>query len=371
MLRLLILIILSLTLLGRAGTDEVTACIPDREKILSLDYSTFDHDPRLGWRSVADRPECRLEAADLLRAYHERLQAQGEPVIWETEQGDVTLSDTGEVGILYWHEGQLRAFAGQTAEAVALFRKSLKPAGKNYGAWNQYALGSIAFLEGDLQELKRNANVLQEYDSASPNLRVLQRMIHCFGTTYAYAYSNADCTPETASLPDEAEEPGHDSVVGKQNASSALMEMESCARDRVDYDKPIDLTDCRSSTFTECMDDKGGSYGGMRVCMGMEAARLDELTQQQIIRLKSGYWNRFNDRRGQVVFEASLDAAQAAWVSYREVEMALQINAHPDGMRYKSHGSLEAAAIGLRLTQRRYADVLLMELHMRLNESAD
>ena len=314
MLRFLTLLIFGLAVLGRAGADEVTACIPDREKILSLDYSTFDHDPRLGWRSVADRPECRLEAADLLRAYHERLQAQGEPVKWDAEQGDVTLSDTGEVGILYWHEGQLRAFAGQTAEAVALFRKSLKPAGKNYGAWNQ-----------------------QEYDPASPNLRVLQRMIHCFGTTYAYAYSNAACTPETASLPDEVEEPGHDSVAGKQNASSALMEMESCARDRVGYDKPIDLTDCRSSTFTECMDDKGGSYGGMRVCMGMEAARLDELTQQQIIRLKSGYWNRFNDRRGQVVFEASLDAAQAAWVSYREVEMALQINAHPDGMRYKSH----------------------------------
>ena len=166
-----------------------------------MHYGTFDQDPQLGWRSVTARTECRLEAADLLREYHARLQARGEPVIWETGQGDVTLSDTGEVGILYWHEGQLRAFAGQTAEAASLFRKSLKPAGKNYGAWNQYALGSIAFLEGDLQELERNASVLQEYNPDSPNLRVLQRMIHCFGSTYAYAYGSTSCMPESASLP--------------------------------------------------------------------------------------------------------------------------------------------------------------------------
>lgn len=203
MLQVWICIIFALTSLGVARAETPAACIEDRQALLALEYGAFDQDPKLGWRSVADRPECRLEAADLLREYHERLRARGEPVIWETQQGAVTLSETGEVGILYWHEGQLRAFAGQTAEAVTLFRKSLRPAGKNYGAWNQYALGSIAFLEGDLQELERNANVLQEYDPASLNLKVLQRMIHCFGTTYAHAYGSESCVPETADLQPE------------------------------------------------------------------------------------------------------------------------------------------------------------------------
>lgn len=205
MLRFLTLLVIGLTGLGSASADQPSACISDREQMLSLDYNAFDQDPQLGWRSIDNRPECRLEKADLLREYHERLQARGEPVVWDTQQGSVTLSDTGETGILYWHEGQLRAFAGQTTHAIALFRKSLKPAGENYGAWNQYALGSIAFLEGDMEELKANADVLKQYNPDSANLRVLQRMIHCFGSTYAHAYSSASCVPESTNSPAEVE----------------------------------------------------------------------------------------------------------------------------------------------------------------------
>lgn len=205
MLRFWTLLVIGLACFGSVSADQPSACILDREGTLSLDYGAFDQDPQLGWRSIDNRPECRLDKANLIREYHERLQARGEPVVWDTAQGSVTLSDTGEVRILYWHEGQLRAFAGQTAEAATLFHKSLQPAGQNYGAWNQYVLGSIAFLDGDLQELERNAGILQEYDPDSLNLRVLQRMIHCFGTTYAHAYVSEACVPTVTAFPDDAQ----------------------------------------------------------------------------------------------------------------------------------------------------------------------
>jgi tetratricopeptide (TPR) repeat protein len=213
MLRFLTLLVIGLTGFGSASADQPSACISDREQMLSLDYSAFDQDPQLGWRSVADRPECRLEAADLLRAYHERLQARGEPVIWDTAQGNVTLSDTGEVGILYWHEGQLRAMAGQYAQAAALFQKSLKPADKNYDAWNQYALGSIAFLGSDHDELVANRNSLARSFPESLNLRVLDRLIRCFGKPYVYAYSAQACAEENADQEHIAENPCPGSII--------------------------------------------------------------------------------------------------------------------------------------------------------------
>jgi tetratricopeptide (TPR) repeat protein len=198
MLRFLTLLVIGLTSFGSASADPPSACISDRERMLSLDYGAFDQDPQLGWRSIDNRPECGLEKADLLREYHERLQARGEPVVWATAQGSATLSDTGEVGILYWHEGQLRAMAGQYAQAAALFQKSLMPADKNYYAWNQYALGSIAFLESDHDELVANRDSLAKAFPDSPNLRVLDRMIQCFGKPYAYAYSAQACVGEDA-----------------------------------------------------------------------------------------------------------------------------------------------------------------------------
>ncbi|WP_290498125.1 hypothetical protein [Hyphomonas sp. UBA4494] len=175
--------------------------------MLSLDYGAFDQDPQLGWRSIDNRPECNLEKADLLREYHQRLQARGEPVVWDTAQGSVTLSNTGEVGILYWHEGQLRAMAGQYAQAAALFQKSLRPPGENYYAWNQYALGSVAFLESDHDELVANRNSLARSFPESPNLRVLDRLIRCFGKPYVYAYSAQECAEENADQEHIAEHP--------------------------------------------------------------------------------------------------------------------------------------------------------------------
>ena len=44
-------------------------CSYDREVTLSLGFKQFDQDLAGGWRPLADKPDCRMAAADLLAAY--------------------------------------------------------------------------------------------------------------------------------------------------------------------------------------------------------------------------------------------------------------------------------------------------------------
>lgn len=76
-------------------------CTFDRAKLLALDEYSFDQDINGGWRAVAQHEQCTEVAADLIREYRET-------------HGLVST-------ILYWHEGQLRATAGSTDEAIRLF----------------------------------------------------------------------------------------------------------------------------------------------------------------------------------------------------------------------------------------------------------
>lgn len=195
MVRVFLLMIVCLLSACQGFAEETPPCLADRDTLLSMDYTSFDQDLEGGWRAIAAREECRLAAAELLHAYHARLREKGEPVVWQTDQGAVTLSEDGAVHILYWHEGQLRALSGQYGRAAALFRRSLKPEGENYRGWNQYALGSIAFLEGDIGMLRENREALSAAFPDSINLRVLDRLITCFGEPYAKAYVSTACEP--------------------------------------------------------------------------------------------------------------------------------------------------------------------------------
>lgn len=104
------------------------SCDVDRTRLLNLDQPKFDQDMAGGWRALAARHGCELVAADLLRDYR---QAHG-----------------SEESILYWHEGQLRAGAGQTEQAATLMERSRRPANDATG-WNEYADATIAFLRKD------------------------------------------------------------------------------------------------------------------------------------------------------------------------------------------------------------------------------
>ncbi|MEM1390755.1 MAG: hypothetical protein AAGG45_06705, partial [Pseudomonadota bacterium] len=150
------------------------ACISDREALLSLDYMAFELDPTQGYQPVLAQSGCELVAADLIRDYHAKLRDRGEPVIISVPQGEIPVSGTGAVTLLYWHEGQIRASQGQTQEALGLFEKSLEAPEDSRRGWNEYVRGSIAFLESDLSELKRQRGLMSTTSKPSElNLSVL------------------------------------------------------------------------------------------------------------------------------------------------------------------------------------------------------
>ncbi len=93
------MLLIAIAQAGRAEPAQPAACSYDRTAMLALDQDAFDQDLQGGWRTIADRPGCTLAAADLLRDYRQAHAITG--------------------GIVVWHEGQMRAEAGQTAQAIA------------------------------------------------------------------------------------------------------------------------------------------------------------------------------------------------------------------------------------------------------------
>lgn len=178
-----------------------TGCAFDRARLLALDEHAFDQDMAGGWRTLAEQPGCKLVAADLLRDYR---QAHG-----------------NEAGLLYWHEAQLRAMAGQSEAAIALMERSRRPAGKDKGGWNPYVDASIAFLRKDRAALGKarqdlasvpypdnpdmpplkNGVVEMPMEGGTsmkmrwpPNIDVVDGFIGCFDKPYEVAYNNG-CRP--------------------------------------------------------------------------------------------------------------------------------------------------------------------------------
>lgn len=169
-------------------------CIDDRAALLALGYWEFDQSPE-GVRAVFDKPGCQIAGAALIRDFHAALRAEEKPVKHTFPEGEVMFSSTGELTILYWHEGQARAMAGQTSEAIRLFRLSLKPAEENFGGWNEYVRASIAFLSGDLAALQNERKALHRFGPiVSQNLTVVDRLVRCFGQSYQEAYSADRCS---------------------------------------------------------------------------------------------------------------------------------------------------------------------------------
>ncbi|MEQ8434624.1 MAG: hypothetical protein RIA71_10315, partial [Oceanicaulis sp.] len=128
--------------------------------------------------------------------------------VWRDHSGNV-----GAPGILYWHEGQMRAFAGQTDRAAALFDQ----ARSDDPAWNLYVDASIAFLRRDRDALEAaratlarlrpseaeqaaRRRFLEENPSITmpdgfveqpQNLSVVDRLRDCFASAYSQAYTGA------------------------------------------------------------------------------------------------------------------------------------------------------------------------------------
>src|SRR6266542_386560 len=85
-------------------------CTVDLDAMLKLPPYDFDQTDK-GWRSIA-KPECNITAADLIGTYR------------RANWGKLTNND---VAISYWHEGQSRAMAGQTEQAIPLLLAGVNP----------------------------------------------------------------------------------------------------------------------------------------------------------------------------------------------------------------------------------------------------
>lgn len=180
-------------------------CSFDQAAMLALAPGAFDQDLAGGWRPLAERG-CKREAADLLAAYSALPKAAGNTTI-------------------VWHEAQLRAELGQTAQAITLMQRSYKPNdGTDPGYWNAYVDGTLAFLRHDRTALEHARTALlaiplpealaanvkegryhfvteggQAVDMPwPPNLDRLDGFLRCFDKPYLQAYNSEECLDPTA-----------------------------------------------------------------------------------------------------------------------------------------------------------------------------
>jgi hypothetical protein len=168
-----------------------SGCEVDTSAMLRLTPDKFDQDLKGGWRTIAHRPGCELAAADLIAAYR--------TAHWGSLK-------TGDLHTSYWHEGQARARAGRYADAVPLLMAGVDPEGGD--GFDDYALGTIAFLHRDLPALEAARarlaalpeppgfeEAFAKYKAKTNrtlrwpmNLDVLDGLIACFDKPYRDAY---------------------------------------------------------------------------------------------------------------------------------------------------------------------------------------
>ena len=180
------------------ATVATDACAYDREAMMALSPDAFDQDLSGGWRALEEKPGCTEAAADLLKDWREAHRAE---------------LKIGDLHINYWHEGQLRAgLDGQTQRAIRLLMAGVNPQVDGDG-FQDYALGTVAFLNGDRAGLEAararlaatpepdnwaevTASFREKYNVQIKwpmNLDVLDGLIACFGKSYDEAYG--DCRP--------------------------------------------------------------------------------------------------------------------------------------------------------------------------------
>jgi hypothetical protein len=165
--------------------------------MLALDEHQFDQDMTRGWRALAARPACALIAADLIHEYREARHKDSP--------------------LLFWHEAQVRAVAGQYQEAADLMEHAYKPDAVDKAGWNAYVRATISFLRKDrigFDQAKSKLAAVQppsgvgispvvgghiEADFADgskrrirwpPNIDVVEGLENCFGKPYLEAYAD-------------------------------------------------------------------------------------------------------------------------------------------------------------------------------------
>jgi hypothetical protein len=181
--RSLLLLLLTLSPAASCLASGCETSPAELEKILALDYKTFDLTDDKGAREYTAKA-CYLQAAQLTDLW--QLRHQGSLEFWQTTN-------------LYFHAGQRYAEAGRDHYGVAVerLRKSLVPveAEDSPVTWNAYVQATIGFLKDDLEELQTRRRVMLTKKTRDNqwNIDAADAMIKCFGRPYLEAYSGPAC----------------------------------------------------------------------------------------------------------------------------------------------------------------------------------
>jgi hypothetical protein len=180
-----------------AGGAQAADCSYDAAALLAQDVATFDQSPS-GWRSVGEVGGCELAGAELIAAYRIHNAAT------------LVDGDPDAIEMLNWHEGQLRAIAGEARPAI----DRMNLAGMNANPANAlYVQATAAFLARQrpaLEAIRTQLAALPQPEwfaeaqtqqraagreiSWPPNLDVVDGLIACYDRPYREAYS-AVCRP--------------------------------------------------------------------------------------------------------------------------------------------------------------------------------
>lgn len=150
----------------------------ERRELLLLSFAEFDQLAGEGWRKITDRGHF-TEAAELIESY---LLSPPYPLLpWQER-------------VLYFHAGQNYAFDQHYHRAIPRFESSFNAEedASSELAWNAYVGATLAFLKQDKPLLLSQRALLAAAFPSSGNqlnLKVVDRLIACFGQPYGEVYS--------------------------------------------------------------------------------------------------------------------------------------------------------------------------------------
>ena len=150
--------------------------VGEEDQLLKLDFDAFDQRPGAGWRLLAQKGR-HLDAAKLIDRYREKHKEL----------------DESRQGILFFHAGQMYAFADDYKTALQRFPKSkhAQEPPELPIRWNAYVDATIAFLGKDLNRLKECREQIAKgpsFRGEKANLNVVDSLIENFGKPYRDAY---------------------------------------------------------------------------------------------------------------------------------------------------------------------------------------
>ena len=161
----------------QAGQERI--CTVTSADLSNIEFSVFDQglDSHLSWRCIAYQGDF-IGAQELIDKY-------------------LVINQPGleqfEIRALNFHSGQLAASDGRYEEAIQKFYKAIDDSDRtaHFLSWNEYVLGTIYFLQGDIKKLAQEVEKIEarNIEMDIHNLRILKNYLRCPNETYKNVYS--------------------------------------------------------------------------------------------------------------------------------------------------------------------------------------